>query len=346
MDDLRTIASKLITAKNILLFPHVGIDGDAVGSCVALAKALRVMGKRVYALYKDELPGNLEFMVTDRQGEPYFTDDPDIISDGELDVSMAVDCGGWDRFRPYEDKFRAAKATIVVDHHGTSVITEKDGTTHSIADMAVIEPDASACGLLIFDLIKEMQAVAEVRILPDREIGEALFAAITTDTGNFQYSNTNKKCFEVMAELADWGVDFNRVSVLIYENERLEEVRIRSRAMDNLELISGGRGAVSYVTGDDLREIGVREGETDSIVKVMRAIGGVEIVAFLKEKDHDVVRVSYRSKSFADVSKMAESHSGGGHKKAAGCTLYMPIIDAVELIKKEIEEFLEAQAEA
>lgn len=341
MDDIRTIASKLISANNILLYPHVGIDGDAVGSCVAIAKALRAMGKTAYALYGEDLPHNLDFMVKDGEGESYFTNDPNVISDADLDVSMAVDCGGWDRFRPFENKFRAAKTTLCLDHHGTSIITEENGETRGIADFNMIEPGAAACGILVFDLLKEMQSMTEVRLIPDKEIGEALFAAITTDTGNFQYSNTNRKCYEVMAEISDWDVDTNKVSVEIYENERIQEVQIRTRAMDHMTMISEGMGAISYVSKDDLEEIGVLAGETDSIVKVMRAIGGVEVVAFLKEKEHNVIRVSYRSKSFADVSQMAASHKGGGHRKAAGCTLYMPLHEAVELVSKEIGEYLD-----
>ena len=340
MDDLRTIASKLITAKNILLYPHVGIDGDAVGSCVAIARALRAMGKKAYALYEEEIPHNLSFMVEDESGEPYFTDDADIISDDDLDVSIAVDCGGYDRFKPYGDKFKTAKVTLCVDHHGTSIVTEEDGTAHGIADYSVIDPEAAACGVLVFDLLKEMQEMSDVRIIPDKFIGEALFAAITTDTGNFQYSNTNRKCHEVMAELYDWGIDANRISVEIYENERIQEVMIRNRAMDRMTLISGGKGAVTFVTKEDLEDIGVKAGETDSVVKVMRAIGGVEIVAFLKEKDRNVIRVSFRSKHAADVAAIASKHKGGGHKKAAGCTLYMPIDEAVKIISSEVEEAL------
>nr|MCR5182971.1 bifunctional oligoribonuclease/PAP phosphatase NrnA [Clostridia bacterium] len=82
-------------------------------------------------------------------------------------------------------------------------------------------------------------------------------------------------------------------------------------------------------------------GETDSVVVAMRAIRGVEVVAFLKEKDRNVIRVSYRAKSFADVSKLAVSHNGGGHRKAAGCTLYMPIHDAVALVIRENGEYLD-----
>ena len=340
MDDLRTIASKLIGAKNILLYPHLGTDGDAVGSCVAIAKALRKMDKNVFALYKDEIPHNLDFMIIDEKGMPYFTDDPDVIADCDLDVSMAVDCGGWDRFRPYEDKFKAAKTTLCLDHHGTSITTEEDGTSHGIADYSVIDPDAAATGILVFDLLKELNSMTSLKLVPDKEIGEALFAAITTDTGNFQYSNTNRKCFEVMAEISDWDVDTNKVSVEIYENIRLEEVKIRNLALDHMTLVSEGRGAISYVTKEDLTNIGVKEGETDSVVNVMRSIGGVEVVAFLKEKDHKVIRVSFRSKSDADVAAIAKAHNGGGHRKAAGCTLYMSIQEAVELISREVEDAL------
>ena len=340
MDDLRTIASKLIAAKNILLYPHVGIDGDAVGSCAAIAKALRTMGKNAFALYEEDIPHNLDFMVRDEEGVPYFTNDPDIIPDDELDVSIAVDCGGFDRFKPYGDKFRAAKVTLCVDHHGTSIITEDGGTAHGIADFSVIDPDAAACGVLVFDLLKEMQAMTETKLIPDKFTGEALFAAITTDTGNFQYSNTNRKCHKVMAEIYDWGIDANKVSVEIYENERIQEVQIRNRAMDNMTMLSGGKGAVTFVTKEDLDEIGVMAGETDSVVKVMRAIGGVEIVAFLKEKERNVIRVSFRSKHSADVAAIASGHKGGGHKKAAGCTLYMPIDEAVKIISSEVEDAL------
>ena len=340
MDSLREIAEKLTEAENILLYPHVGIDGDAVGSCIAIAKALRKMDKNVYALYKEDIPHNLEFMITDENGRPYFTDDQDIIADCDLNVSMAVDCGGTDRFRPYGDKFMAAETTLCLDHHGTSIITEDDGSTHGIADFSAIDPEAAACGVLVFDLLKELDSMTDLELIPDREIGEALFAAITTDTGNFQYSNTNRKCYEVMAEISGWGVDTNRVSCEIYENERMQEVKIRSRAMDRMELIHGGRGAISSVSKEDLEEIGVMAGETDSVVKAMRAIGGVEIVAFLKEKDRNVIRVSFRSKYEADVSELAARHKGGGHKKASGCTLYMPLDEAVELIRQEVDEEL------
>ena len=322
---IKEIADALRESNTVLLYPHVGIDGDAVGSCAAIAKMLRKMGKTCYALYAEDIPDNLSFMAKD-----YFSSDINVIADENLDISMAVDCGGYDRFKDFQDKFDKAKKTICIDHHGTST---------GIADLNYIFSDAAACGVLVYDLLLEL-GLNDLDKEAKKEIGEAIFAAITTDTGNFQYSNTNRRCHEIMAELYDLGIDVNKVSVEIYENERPEKLKIANVAMSHLMMIANGKGAIAFVSNDELTLNGIKAGETDPIVQSLRSIRGVEIAAFLKEKDPNVIRVSYRSKMDADVSKLACLHDGGGHIKAAGCTLYMPLEDAVKIITKDIEEAL------
>ncbi len=331
---MREIAEQLYRAENILLYPHVGIDGDAVGSCAALARVLRKMGKTVYALYSEDMPSNLEFMIYDDEGRPYFTNDANIIKDDDLDISMCVDCGEYGRFKDYTEKFDKAKTTICVDHHGTS---------QGIAKFNYIDPEAAACGELIYELIIELNEVKFLStadpLIPDKAIGEMLFAAITTDTGNFQYSNTTKNSHEIMAKLYDWGVDVNKISIELYENDRPEKVMIANRAMNNMIMVGNGRGVIAYVSHNDLEEIGVMAGETDPIVQKLRAIAGVEYAAFLKEKEPGEIRVSYRAKSVGNVCELAMLHDGGGHIKASGCTLRdMSLEEAVEIIKKDIEE--------
>jgi len=330
---MREIAEQLYRAETILLYPHVGIDGDAVGSCSALARVLRKMGKTVYALYSEEIPENLSFMLFDEEGRPYFTNDDRIIPDDELDISMCVDCGGYDRFKDFIEKFNKAKTTICIDHHGTS---------EGIAKYNFIDPDAAACGELIYDLLIELNNVKFAStadpLLPDKTIGEMLFAAITTDTGNFQYSNTRRRSHEIMAELYDWGVDVNRVSVEIYQNERPEKILIQNKAMANLKMTGDGKGAIAFVSYDDLTSIGVKSGETDPIVQELRSIKGVEYAAFLKEKEIGEVRVSFRSKTTGNVSAIAQKHNGGGHIKAAGCTLYTSLEEAVKIVEEDIIE--------
>ena len=319
----KEIAEQLKKAQNILILTHVGVDGDGIGSAVSVCKALRMMGKTAYVLMEDEIPDNLSFMLGD-----YVTYDMDIIADDELDVTMCVDCGDETRFPERVDKFRAGKVKICVDHHGT---------TEPICDYNYIDPAAAACGELIFELLKELGVTPDGKLGTDKEIGEALFAAITTDTGNFQYSNTTKRTHEITAELYDWGIDANKVSVEIYENMRPQKLIITNKALDNLEMIAGGKGAVAYVSKEEQEAVGAKAGETEEVVQKLRSIAGVEYAAFLKEKDEGVIRVSLRAKRNGDVSVIAKEFGGGGHTKAAGCTLNMSLEEGVAAIKAAIE---------
>ena len=183
----------------------------------------------------------------------------------------------------------------------------------------------------IIDLLKEME------IPQDIEIGEAIFAAITTDTGNFQYSNTTRRCFEIMTELFDWGVDTNKVSVELYENIRLERKIIETMAFSTLNLLADGKAAVAYVTQEMLEKSGALSEETENVIRELRSIAGVEYAAFLKEKGPETVRLSLRAKTQGDVSAIAEKFGGGGHIKAAGATLNMTIEDAVNAVCAELE---------
>ncbi len=321
------LRDRLMEAENILLFPHIGIDGDAVGSCCALIWALRKLGKKVYALYEDEMPGNLRFLTDDPEGVPCFTSDPDIISDTGLDVAMAVDCGELKRFPAYREKFLKAPVKLVLDHHISSM-------TEPVGDWNMIDPDAAAAGVLMYELIRLFEGA-----VPDSYVGECLFAAIVTDTGRFQYSNTNKACWDIMSDLSSWGSDFSRASNELYESKSEEQVRVTAYAINKMAVSGDGRWAVTTLSREELDSMGVRVGETDEIVSEMRSVRGVEISAFLREVDNNVIRVSYRSKYFADVSRLASLHGGGGHARAAGATLYMSLSEAEKVITDDLREY-------
>ncbi len=311
----REIASVLDASRTILLYPHVSADGDALGSCTALCKALRMKGKECYILVEEELPLNLKFL-----DKGYCTDDQNIIED--VDVSFCVDCGDETRFPNRTEKFAQGKVSICLDHHRT---------TKDFCDYNYVVPEASATGELVFDLLQEMGTPADV------EIGEALFAAITTDTGNFQYSNTTRKAFEIMTELLDWGVDTNKVSVQLYENIRLERKIIESMAFSTMNILADGKAAIAYVTQEMIEKSGALSEETENVIQQLRSIAGVEYAAFLKEKGENLVRLSLRAKTEGDVAVIAEKFGGGGHIKASGATLEMPIEEAVAAVTAELE---------
>ena len=236
----------------------------------------------------------------------------------DVDVSVCVDCGDESRFPGRKQAFRQGKTTVCIDHHHT---------TSSFCDYNYVDPEAAATGELIYQLLQVMGTQ------PDAEIGEALFAAMTTDTGNFQYSNTTKQTFVIAAALCDWGIDSNRVSVELYENVRPQRKRIEIKVLETMRLIAEGRGALCYMTQEMLTETGALAEETENVVDQMRSISSVEYAAFLKEQQDGSVRVSLRAKRLGDVAEIAEKFGGGGHIKAAGATLRMPINEAVQQLE-------------
>lgn len=318
----KEIGKVLAGAEKILIYPHVHMDGDAVGSAAALCSALRKQGKKCYVLIEDEIPANLAFLTKD-----YFTSDQNIVKKPNL--SLCIDCGDDSRFAGRKEKFYQAPVSVCIDHHVT---------TKKFCDYNYVDPQAAACGQLVYRLLQAMN------IDVDREIGEAIFAAIATDTGNFRYANTGKETHLIVAELYDVGIDASRISTALYENQRLEKLLIRNKALETMSLIEKGRGAIAYVTQDMLRETGAKMNETDTVVQDLRSIGSVDVAAFLKEVDDHTVKVSLRSKQDVDVAKMVEEFSGGGHARAAGCTLHCSLAEAFDRIREKMADSLGTQS--
>lgn len=315
---LKEMGRELIKADNVLIFPHVLMDGDALGSAAALCHTLRNAGKTAYILTEDPVPAYLTFL-----DKGYCTDDRNIIP--QPDVSIAVDCGDDSRFPKRAKVFHKAKVEMCVDHHRTS---------QGIYDFNYIDPGAAATGEIIYDLIMAMEE--EVT----KEAAEAIFAAITTDTGNFQYSNTTRKTHEIVMDLYDRDLDSNRVSVALYENETMEKLLLHSKAMDTLETVYDGKGAIAMVTLDMLRECNAKMEHSEGLVETIRSIKGVEVAVLLKENGPELVKVSMRSKERVDVADIGEKYQGGGHKRAAGCTLYKPLHEVREIMIEELKSVL------
>lgn len=313
------IAAALARGQKILLFPHVHMDGDALGSCVALCHALRKAGKECWILIEDDVPGNLQFL--DRG---CCTMDQDIL--GAPDLSVCVDCGDMERIHDRGKRFLSAKETVCIDHHRT---------TESFCGLNYIDSSAAATAELIYALLQ----VCGTGI--DREIAEALYTAIVTDTGRFQYSNTSRRTHEIVAALYDSGIDASRICTEIYESMRMEKLMIRNKALNTLSTVAGGRAVIAYVTQEMLAETGALMDETDGVVEELRSIKGIEAAVFLKEAEDGSIRVSMRSKHALDVAEIAQELGGGGHIRAAGCTLNCSLSEAYDLLRDRLTDSLE-----
>ncbi|MFV0516571.1 MAG: DHH family phosphoesterase [Aminipila sp.] len=317
-DSIKDISRILRDSESVLLFPHINMDGDTLGSSVALCIALRKLGKQAYILIEDNIPAFLRFLDKD-----YCTKDLSMIE--HPDICLCIDCGDVNRFIERKQKFLEGKQTGCIDHHVT---------TKPFANFNFIDSNAAATGEIIFELIREL----EVSI--DAEIAAAIFAAITTDTGNFQYSNTTKKTHQITAELIECGLNSNEVSVELYQNNRLEKLLLQTRILSELEVFAQGQAAICGVTLEMLEETNGLPEETEGIIETLRSISGVEVAIFVKEVANSKCKVSMRSKKFVNVAEISQRFNGGGHERAAGCTLMQSFEEAKSTMQNLILEHL------
>ena len=355
---LKNIGTALEGADSVLLFSHVNPDGDAVGACGAVCRLLRKMGKSCWIMLEDALPQYVSFITGEqarnhpedtrqgtevcpssaRQGTEVCPADPgrdpygpmetmDLAIIPQPDICMCIDCHEVKRFPKREALFLAGKETFSIDHHQPKVDCPWD--------QYWIDPEAPAAALLIWQLFKEMNWPI------DRFTAEALFIGISTDTGSFQYSSVTPDTFRIAADLMEHGVDINAVSVEMYQNTDPKTIAVETIGMQNLELISDGSGAISCISMKEMDDVGAEMEHTEEFVENIRSIRGVEMSAFLRETD-DGIRVSLRSKNEANVGAIAQHFGGGGHVKAAGCTIHEPLQEAFRLVRAEMNRTLEA----
>lgn len=322
---LDNIADALKKSERIAIFPHVNPDGDAVGTATALCVALRMMGKSADVIVVDEIPLNLRFMTKDDGGKTLtvlaenYSENPDI--------SLMVDCSSDDRIGDAIGAFKRGKVRVCIDHHLTP------GEKY---DMSYIDSDEAATAQIGFKLIKCLG------IELNEEIAKRIYAGIVTDTGGFKYPNTQKKTHLIASELFDTGFDHAGVCIELFENSRLEKLMIEKDIYNTLNMLCDDKVAICGVTQDMLMEFGAEMSETDDIVGRLKSIDSVEVSCLMKEEGLREIKVSLRSKSYVDVSEIAKHFGGGGHKRAAGFTMYTSMDSAYRELTTYLEEVLGA----
>jgi len=318
-NSLTEIREALVAADSVLIFPHIFMDGDTFGSSVALCLALREKGKTAFVLIEDPIPGYLKFLE-----DGLCTYDIDIIK--EPDLCVAIDSSDPERFVKRREKFFAGKKTLNIDHHKTSKL---------FADYNYVDPGAAATGEIIYDLLIEMG------MAPDKKQYEAIYAAIVTDTGSFQYTNTTMKSHQVTVELLRHGIDSGFVNRMLYQNTRLQKLNVSGRILGTIKTFAGGEAVIAYLTKEMLSEAEALMEDAEGVTEILRSISGVELAIFAKEFKADKTRISMRSKSWADTAELSLKYGGGGHSRAGGCTINEPIFTAIEMIEADVTEYFE-----
>jgi len=317
--DLAAVAEALRSHERFTVTTHENPDGDALGSLLAMTLALREMGKdaTMYLFGDVPIPNEYEFM--DFAGIVRGSN-----SDSSDQVVVALDCANERRLGPESALLDKAQLVVDVDHH-------HDNTRFGKVNLIV--GHASSTGEILADVFRELG----VRLTP--AIAEALYIAVVTDTGRFQYANTTAKSLRLAAELVEAGADVHRVFQGVYENVAFAKLKLVARALENAEVFEGGRVVVSHLEREDFEHAGAEEPYSEGIIDYLRAVEGSELAALIREPptaNGPTHRISLRTtEANLDVSAIARKSGGGGHRQAAGFSSEASIEEITEFIRRE-----------
>jgi phosphoesterase RecJ-like protein len=317
--DLRKIAEAIRDHDRFLITTHENPDGDSLGSILAMKLALEQLGKDavIYLSGETPLPSEYTFMPLDgiRRKPP---------EDLNERVVLALDCANARRIGPDPSVLERAELVIDIDHH-------HDNTR--FGQINVIVASASSTGEVLRDLFEVMG----IELTPD--IAEALYIALVTDTGRFQYANTTPKTLRVAAELVEAGADVHRVFQTVYENVAFAKLKLLARALEHARVYEGGRMIVSHLERSDFEAAGAEEPFSEGIIDYLRAVEGAEIAALIREpptQNGPLRRVSLRTRAEdIDVSAIARKSGGGGHPQAAGFSSESSVEEITEFVRRE-----------
>ena len=299
--NLLETGNMLLAAQKIVLCCHVSPDGDTLGSALGLARFLEQQGKEVIVFADDHINKSLSFIPgIEKVQRP----EEGVIV--EADLFVVVDASSFDRVGICNEVVKAP-VLLNIDHHISNT---------EFADYLYLDAEAAAAGEIMCDLFEAMGWEYDEAIATD------FYTAITTDCGSFRYSNTTSKTMQRAAKLLDYGVKPNEISDMLDVRSR-KTTELLAKVLPSLTFDYEGKVAHITITND----LYDKEAQTDSFVSYPRYIEGVEVAIMFKAVEPEVTRVSMRS-STVDVASVALSFGGGGHLRAAGCTIYAPVEEA------------------
>lgn len=310
------LVQALTDAKAVCLVTHVNPDGDGLGSQAALAAALQALGKKAVLANHDATPAQYAFL-----GLEALRQDP-----AGCDLAVALDCAVPERLgeRGWA-AFRAAPVGAVIDHH----VPKEAFARHMWS-----APQCAATGEMVEALLPALG------VRPSPAMATALYAALVNDTGCFRHSNTDALVFACAQRLLEAGADSKDVNRRLLDEKPLAMVRLQAHALEGLRSLAGGKAALVVVSQADLARFQAGWEETDGLAEALRGIAGVEVGAMLREEGPGLAKLSLRSKYGFDVNRLAAQWGGGGHAKAAGATLKMPLPQAVQAVADALEREL------
>ena len=307
----------VVEHETFLLTSHCRADCDAVGSELGLARILESLGKQVTIVNGDAVPEHIRFLDPDRRVFELGVN----IETAELasiDCLIVLDTSAWGQLGPMAEVVRNFPAKrVLIDHH----VSGDDLGAEEFKDTM-----AEATGRLVLELSEALG----VSLTP--EIALPLFTAIATDTGWFRFSSVTEQTFLALAKLVAVGVSPPQVFSQLFEQHTLPRILLRGRILERIRSECDGRLMWTYVNRADFDEFGANSTDTEDTINTLLTVAGSEVAVLLVELEETKTKVSLRSRTDLDVSKVAEEFGGGGHRAAAGITIESPLEEAKQAV--------------
>lgn len=319
MNNIDEIIKVIQKNNNFLVTSHVNLDGDGIGSELALYLILKKLNKKPIILNQDRLPKIYHFLPG--SNKVHYLED-NCTDTKNIDVGIVLDCSNVNRIGKTYDIFKDVKTLINIDHHKSN---------DNYGNLNYIDSSASSVGEIIYELIKFINID-----LLDKDISTCLFTAILTDTGSFRYSNVSSKTFEVASHLTSHRIKPHLIANNIYNRNTYSGLKLLGEALLNLEINESNYVSWITITRKMLNDTKAKDEEIEGIIEVATTLNNVEISILFRETQNNKIKVSFRSKGNFDVNKFAGKFKGGGHPNAAGCLCSGKLGEIKEKILSEL----------
>lgn len=304
------------SAENIAVAGHISPDGDAVGSCCALAMALAKKNKNV-TVFLEEIQDKLKNI-------PYSDKLVHDTPNGEFDLFISLDCGDEGRLGKAAELLKSTY-TINIDHHVSNTY---------FGNLNYVDGDASSTCELVYRLFDGWCSI-------DKNIAYALYTGILFDTGCFKHSSTSPFTMKIAGELMTYNIPFTKIQEDMFYSRSQTEVKLLSKALKGLKFECNGRLAYSKLSLEEIEGCGGTPKDVDSIIPFIKNIDNVNAAAFFYEKKPGEIKTSLRSDEAVDVCEIAKKFGGGGHVRASGCTLFGAFDEVMPGVIDELKKALE-----
>lgn len=302
MNNFDEITKVLQKNNNFLITSHLNLDGDGVGSELALYFILKKLNKKPIILNQDKLPKIYGFLPGSDKIH-YLNNNR--INLKNIDVGIVLDCSNVKRIGKTYEIFKDIKTIINIDHHKSN---------ENFGGLNYVNSSVSSVGEIIYELIRSINID-----LLDEDISTCLFAAIITDTGSFRYSNVSEKTFKIASDLTSKGIKPHLIANNIYNRKTYSGLKLLGEALLTLEMDDSNYVSWLTITRKMLNDVKANDEEIEGIIDVATTLDNTEISILFRETKDNKIKISFRSKGNFDVNKFAGKFNGGGHPNAAGC---------------------------